>query len=453
MRHRIGAWLAAALLLPAVSAAQAIDPGVVYRVFLKDGRALPSYGEYAEVDGQLVFVLPVGDPGKSVELQLMSLPVASIDMVRTSRYAEGTRARRYAETRGPADYSELSASVSIALAEVEKERDPAARLRKAEEARATLMAWPNSHFGYRAVEIRELAALFDDVISDLRAAAGQPQMSVSLMAGPAPAVYDPALPSLTLRDSIQLALAAADVSELGEERMSILRAALSAAGSPDTAGLREEISRRLVAELNADAAYGSLATEVTLLADAAMHRGDVRTVSALVDSLPERDRALGGLRPVQMRGLRDRLGAMLERTREFRLQVDHWRFSAKQYAAYERRVRPLISSLDGLRPVLAFIQDMRGMAFTRLAKADSKIHALVQQVRRIEPPADLQGVHSTLLSALFMAGQATDRRRQAVIRSSLPIARDAAAAASGAMMLFAQARADLRAQLALPRFK
>src|SRR4051812_35213622 len=101
------ALLAALFTVPALCAAQAIDPGVLYRVFLKDGRALPSYGEYAEVDGRLVFALPVGDPAKSVEMQLTSLPIAAIDMVRTSRYTEATRARRYAETRGNADYSSI----------------------------------------------------------------------------------------------------------------------------------------------------------------------------------------------------------------------------------------------------------------------------------------------------------------------------------------------------------
>jgi hypothetical protein len=454
MWRRIGTWLVAAVLLaPSLSAAQAIDPGVLYRVFLKDGRALPSYGEYAVVDGQIVFVLPVGDPARSVELQLISLPVASIDMGRTSRYAEGTRARRYAETRGPGDYSAISAAVSVALAEVEQEKDPKRRLQKAEEARANLMAWPNAHFGYRAAEIRELASLFDEVISDLRAAAGQARMSVSLMAGPAVATYDAPLPALTLHDSIQLAMAAAEASETGEQRSATLRAALSAAGDPDTADLREEISRRLVNELNAETAYARLTTDVTLKADAAMRRGDVQTVSGLVESLVERDQALGGLRPQQMRALHDRLNAMLEQTRAFRLQLDHWTFSAKSYVAYELHVRPITSSLDGLKPVLTFIEDMRGMAFARLDGANARLKALTDQIRRIEPPADLQTIHSTLVSAVFMASQATERRRQAVISSNLSAARDASAAASGAMMLFAQARADLLAQLALPRFK
>ena len=453
MRLRIAVWLAVLLLTPALAAAQAIDPGVLYRVFLKDGRALPSYGEYTQVDGRLVFVLPVGDPGKGVELQLMSLPLTAIDMARTSAYTDGTRARRYAETRGPSDYSAVSAEVSIALAEVEREKDPKVRLQKAEEARTNLMAWPNAHFGYRAAEVRELAALFDEVISDLRAAAGQARMSASLMAGPVLATHDAALPPLTLHDSIALAVAAAEVADVGEDRTAILRAALSAAGDADSAEIRSEISRRLAAELGADAAYAKLSTELTLRADAAMHRGDVKTMSGVVDSLAERDRLLGGLRPQLVQGLRDHLNAMLDRTRTFRLQLDHWAMSARGYYAYEASLRPITSSMDGLQPLLAAVQEMRGTAFSRLESAATIVKRLADRVRQIEPPADLQGLHTTVLSALFMAQSAVEGRRQAVIRQNLSVAQDAASAAAGAVMLLAQARSELLSQLTPPRFK
>ena len=96
------------LLVPVVSAAQAIDSGVLYRVFLKDGRALPSYGEYTQVEDRLIFVLPVGDASKSVELQLMSVPMSAVDLERTSRYAEATRARRYAS--GASAFGSVAAS-------------------------------------------------------------------------------------------------------------------------------------------------------------------------------------------------------------------------------------------------------------------------------------------------------------------------------------------------------
>src|SRR5258708_36151650 len=98
---------------------QALEAGATFRVFLNDGHALPSYGEYALVGDRIVFVLPIGDPQVKVELQLMSLPVSSIDLPRTSRYADAMRARSYASSRGPAEYSAVAAEVSLALAELE----------------------------------------------------------------------------------------------------------------------------------------------------------------------------------------------------------------------------------------------------------------------------------------------------------------------------------------------
>ncbi len=126
------------------------------RVFLKDGHALPSYGQPTQVADRLVFVLPVGDLASHVELQLMSLPVATVDLARTARYADAVLARDYAETRGPAEYSQIAADVNLTLAALEKETDHKRGLALAEEARSKLVAWPADHYGYRAAEIQTL---------------------------------------------------------------------------------------------------------------------------------------------------------------------------------------------------------------------------------------------------------------------------------------------------------
>jgi hypothetical protein len=378
--------------------------------------------------------------------------MSAVDLERTSRYAEATRARRYAETRGPTDYSAISAAVTVALAEVEAEKDPKLRLQKAEEARAKLIAWPNDHFSYHAAEVRELAALFDDVIFDLRAAAGQ-GLSMSLMAGPVMPRRDPPLPPLTLEDSVRLAIAAAETTDVPEERIAILRAALSATGGSGTDELRSVVSRRLVAELNADAAYAHLTTELTLRADAAMRRGDVRTVSALFEALPERDRALGGLRPAQLQQLRSRLAEMLDRTQAYRLELDHWSSVLNSFLAYERRIRPITSSLDGLTSVLTAIEHMSGPPFSRVAAASASFAAMADRLARVVPPDELLPVHSMLLSSLFAARQAAEQRSHAVSSANLSLARGASATAAGAILLFSQARADLLARLSPPPFK
>src|SRR5436305_785226 len=115
--------------------AQTIDAQSLYRVFLADGRALPSYGEYTLLSDRVAFVLIVGDPRGRHELQLVSLPLSSINVPRTQRYAEILRSRQYALTRGAADYSELSAGIELTLAEIAKQPDARQRLQMAQDAR------------------------------------------------------------------------------------------------------------------------------------------------------------------------------------------------------------------------------------------------------------------------------------------------------------------------------
>ena len=62
-----------------------IPDGAVFRVFLKDGRALPSYGESAVTGDRVVFTLIIGSTKEQTSLQLVSLPVSSVDVARTSR--------------------------------------------------------------------------------------------------------------------------------------------------------------------------------------------------------------------------------------------------------------------------------------------------------------------------------------------------------------------------------
>ena len=51
--------LLAVSLLVSPAAAQLVEPRATHRVFLKDGQALPAYGESVVVDGRVVFTLLV----------------------------------------------------------------------------------------------------------------------------------------------------------------------------------------------------------------------------------------------------------------------------------------------------------------------------------------------------------------------------------------------------------
>lgn len=80
------------------ASAQPAGDASLYRVFLRDGSTVLSFGEFARVADRVVVSLPVG-----TALHMLSLPADSVDWERTDAYAESVRATRYAATRGPDD--------------------------------------------------------------------------------------------------------------------------------------------------------------------------------------------------------------------------------------------------------------------------------------------------------------------------------------------------------------
>ena len=85
------------------------------------------------------------------------------------------------------------------------------------------MTWSEEHYRYRAADIRELSALFDEVIAELRVAAGDTQLTLDLRSGPVDPVYDRVVAPPGLRESIALALAAARATDVAEDRVAVLR--------------------------------------------------------------------------------------------------------------------------------------------------------------------------------------------------------------------------------------
>ena len=81
-------WLAGAATVFAESA-------TLFRVFLNDGTAVVSYGEYARVGDRLVFSMPIGaiDETGSINpnLHVVNLPVSAINWTATEKYAESAR--------------------------------------------------------------------------------------------------------------------------------------------------------------------------------------------------------------------------------------------------------------------------------------------------------------------------------------------------------------------------
>jgi hypothetical protein len=95
--------------------AQAPDPTTLYRVFLRDGSTIVSYGEYARVADKVVVSLPLGGTPSTPDLQLLSLRrIVSTGKERTR--TPSRRVRRATRRRaGPDDFALLSNAVTIAL--------------------------------------------------------------------------------------------------------------------------------------------------------------------------------------------------------------------------------------------------------------------------------------------------------------------------------------------------
>ncbi|HWJ54867.1 MAG TPA: hypothetical protein VNR90_01600, partial [Vicinamibacterales bacterium] len=342
--------------------------------------------------------------------------------------------------------------IASALSDIRKTTDVKQRLQIAEEARKRLIVWPITHYNYKADEVRETTAMFDDVIADLRAAAGESAFSLELTAGRTAPTLEPLLTAPSLPESVSLAMVAAAASDNTDERLAILRTAGAVAGlDPGLAPLTSDLSRRIAEEQRVDAAYAALGTDLRARAEAAARRGDVVKAAALPDELRARDRGLGALRPELVSGLSRELGDRLEEARTVRLKLDHRAALYPAMMAYERRVRPALSALSGLTPILNYIRDMRGVAFDRLLSANSRIERLIADFETITPPEVLADVHATIGSTLHLAREACTRQRSAVVANDMELARQASAAAAGALLLVEQARAELLARLFPPK--
>ena len=443
------AWLLATLAWPTAAVAQAplAASATTYRVFLATGEPLPSYGEPALVGDRVIFNLLIGSADDVRDMQLVSLPASGVDTDRTARYVHAMRAVHYAATRGDADYAALTAEVARVLDELAAATDAGRRLALAESAQRSLLAWSADHFQYRAADIHELAALFDDVITELRAAAGRPGVSLTLVAGEPP--LEPLLPEPTARESVALALAAARTADVGAERVDILRRAADVAEKTGNAAAARTAEATLAEEVRAGTAYASLIAALRTRADAARRRGDVAAVERLADELDRRDRQLGRRRPAEVQALSGQLSAAVEATRAFRRALDEHTRQLGALRRYDSQIRPLLARFDLLATTLIALRDMRGITPNQLTTVETTVQQVLRDLATIRPPAAQLSVHATFESVLRMAHEASQRRRLATSSQAAEM-REASAAASGALLRGGQVRRDLAASLRRP---
>lgn len=423
-----------------------------YRVFLVDGKALPSYGAAAYAGERVVFNLLIRQTDTGARLQLMSLPRAAVDVDRTNRYTGTLDAARYANTRGEIDYVQFTAEVARAIGELSSDGDVRSRLALAQTTRGRLAKWAEEHYHYRADDVQALMGLLDEVITELRIAAGEQAFSLDFVSGSTRPPAETPLPAPTLRDSVSLALVAADTADIGEDRVAILRTTdESIALGEGVDDLRVVVANRLSEELTVSTAYRALAADLIQRASDARQEGDAAAVERLQAELDQRDRRLGSKRPQDAESLRRLLASSLAAARLHRTALDQYEDTRRGLLAYEARVRPALSGLDGLSPVLRYIRDGRAMAFDRVVNAEQRLKKLLEDTQDVRPPGNLADVHATLVSALRMAYEANTRRHRAMVTKRAQADREASSAAAGALLLAERARTDLVASLFPPK--
>src|SRR6185369_9095238 len=217
VRKFAGTFIVLCLLIGAHGASA--QDATLFRVFLKDGSSLVSYGEVAHVGDRVVFSMPT-TTGANPTLHLVNIAADSIDWDRTERYAASARSGRYIETQAENDYALLSNQVAEALNQVATTDDPARRLAVVEDARKTLAEWPSNHYNYREADIRQLLTMLDVAIADLRASSGQRRFDLNLVAfATPPPPTEPLLRAPTLRWSIEQVLTVGRLSESSSDRV------------------------------------------------------------------------------------------------------------------------------------------------------------------------------------------------------------------------------------------
>ena len=454
--------LAAALVIPLrAAAAPGADEATLLRVFLTDGTSLVSYGEPARVNDRVIFSMPTAAT-PNPPLHLVNLPIARVDWDRTSRYAATARASHYVETQAERDYASLSNDVASTLNEVALTAAPSLRLAIVQRARQTLADWPESHFNYRAAEVRQMLGMLDEAIADLEASrsAGRFALSLSAFSDP-PAIVEPLLPPPTTpRQAIEQVLTAARVVDVSAERTSLLatavgvidreKAALPADWAETT---RAEAQAEIAKELGLDRSYRSLTARMMLLANRRAAHADVRGIERVVRAIHQRDGALGTKRPDAVNALLEAVRVKLDAARRLQLARDRFALRAGALREYRLAIYVPLFLFAQLTPSLEAIKALSGSGPVTLDTIQRDVSRILGLTSAIAPPDELAAAHALLISAVQLAGNAAQIRREAALASNMTRAWDASSAAAGALMLGARARSDIQTLLKPPQLR
>jgi hypothetical protein len=459
MRIRLAAVIALASFA-AVSAAHAAADATLFRLFLREGGSLVSYGEFARVDDQVIFSMPVGGPAEQPRLHVVSIPAAQVDWPRTERYATAVRAQRYADTRGENDFERLSNDIARVLNEVALATDKNAALSAAQQARETLANWPNTHYGYRERDVREVVSLLDEAISDLRASAGRSDFNLALVATPTETGYEPILAAPNSIEQIDATFRAARLASHVADRVSLLQESLAlvaeagAALSPSEASrLRRLAEEQIQEEAVIDDRYAALTRRLLASATNAAAQARISDIERIINRVAKEDSQLGRRRPDVVQALDASLQLQLDNARRLRLLRDRWQIQRSGYRSYQRTINSQLLQLVRLQPSLDAIRRLTGPPPTTLVSIRSRLAGGADRLQRMTVPDYLRPTHELLVSAWRFAETAVNIRYDAVSSGNVAIAFQASSSAAGALLMVERVQRELRALLEPPRLQ
>ena len=438
--------------------AEAAAP-TLFRIFLTDGTEVVSYGEYARVGDEVVFSMAVGRSADDPRVQLVTLPAAKVDWLRTDRSSEAARADHYATTRGDEDFAQLSNEVARVLNDIALSTDRSRALALAQQAREVLARWPQEHYHYREAEVRDILSIIDGSIAGLR---GEPtsRFDLALVASTEQVAPESITALPPIQTQVTQLLHVADLMPRATDRVSLLQTALalledSSVGiaKPDASTLRDTITGKIKHENEMDARYARLSQQLSAEAARAAEAARTVDVEHVLAKIPVEDRRLGGERPEVVQALRAVVEAKLDDARRLRLLRDQWIVRRRAYDDYQRRVGNQIVQLVKAQPLLESIRKLDGPPPDRLLSLNRRLKGGADRLQRLQVPAGMESVNDLLVGAWRFAETAANGRYEAVSSGSVTAAWSASSAAAGAMMLLAKAQDELRNQLEIPRLK
>jgi hypothetical protein len=464
--HKRSPLLLAPLALTFCAATAQAETATLFRVFLNDGTAVVSYGEYARVGDRVIFSMPIGgvasESTAEPNLHMVNIPAEAVNWTATTKYANATRFAQYVATRAESDYAAFTGDVAAVLNAIVLNKDPNTRLSMAVGARRRLASWPRDHYGYRAGDVAEVLGMLDEAISSMRAAAGETTFALDLIAdagSPAPPP-DSVLPNPTPEESITQAMAVANVTDIAADRIAVLNAVVAAIDNSAqilpkawAKSVRKRAESAAALEGLVERRYSAITGSTLKRASQAAARADVRSVEAVIASLRRRDVKLGRKRPEEINALLVQVQISLDAARQLRLVRDRWKERVGSYRAYLKAIAPVVETLSHAQRDLDNIKRLAGSEAVNLVALADWLVTGSKRLNVVAVPDELKSAHALLVSALNLADNAVRTRRSAVMSGELRSAWDASSAAAGSMTLFARAQEDMEAVVKLPQIR